>query len=97
MSPDEHAGPTSVDRLYFEDVPAERAVRAFGRPRADLTAEQIKAFEDFIMWRLVELSARHELPFPTAAGVVRIEGTDTAARQDAFSRVPSFLARLLMN
>ena len=40
---------------------------------------------------------RRELPFPTAAGVVRIEGTDTAARQDAFSRVPSFLARFLMN
>ena len=40
---------------------------------------------------------RREMPFPTAAGVVRIEGTDTAARQDAFSRVPSFLARFLMN
>jgi dienelactone hydrolase len=32
---------------------------------------------------------RRELPFPTAGGVVRIEGTDTVARQDAFSRVPS--------
>jgi dienelactone hydrolase len=40
---------------------------------------------------------RRELPFPTAGGVVRIEGTDTAARQDAFSRVPSFLARFLTN
>jgi len=40
---------------------------------------------------------RRDMPFPTAAGVVRIEGTDTAARQDAFSRVPSFRASLLMN
>jgi len=40
---------------------------------------------------------RRELPFPTAGGVVRIEGTDTVARQDAFSRVPSFLARFLTN
>jgi dienelactone hydrolase len=40
---------------------------------------------------------RRELPFPTATGAVRIEGTDTAARQDAFSRVPSFLARFLTN
>jgi dienelactone hydrolase len=40
---------------------------------------------------------RRELPFPTAGGVVRIEGTDAPARQDAFSRVPSFLARFLMN
>ena len=34
---------------------------------------------------------------PTGGGVVMIEGTDTVARQDAFSRVPSFLASLLMN
>jgi len=40
---------------------------------------------------------RRELPFRTAAGLVRIEGTDPAARQDAFSRVPSFLARFLSN
>jgi len=40
---------------------------------------------------------RRELPFPTAGGVIRIEGTDTVARQDAFSRVPSFLARFLTN
>jgi dienelactone hydrolase len=40
---------------------------------------------------------RRELPFPTAGGVVWFEGTDTVARQDAFSRVPSFLARFLTN
>jgi dienelactone hydrolase len=40
---------------------------------------------------------RRELPFPTSGGVVRIEGTDRVARQDAFSRVPSFLARFLTN
>jgi dienelactone hydrolase len=40
---------------------------------------------------------RRELPFSAAGGVVRIEGTDTVARQDAFSSVPSFLARFLTN
>src|SRR6516225_3359836 len=40
---------------------------------------------------------RRDLPFPTAGGVVWFEGTDTVARQDAFSRVPSFLARFLTN
>jgi dienelactone hydrolase len=39
---------------------------------------------------------QRELPFRTAAGVVRIEGTDPAARQDAFSRVPAFLSRFLI-
>jgi len=40
---------------------------------------------------------RHELPFPNGGGVVWFEGTDAAARQDSFSRVPSFLARFLTN
>ena len=35
--------------------------------------------------------------YRTAAGVVPIQGTDLAARQDALTRVPAFLARLLMN
>jgi dienelactone hydrolase len=40
---------------------------------------------------------RRELPFRTAAGLVRIEGTDPAARQDALTRVPAFLGRFLSN
>jgi dienelactone hydrolase len=35
--------------------------------------------------------------YRTAAGVVPIQGTDPAARQDALTRVPAFLARCLMN
>jgi dienelactone hydrolase len=39
---------------------------------------------------------RRELPdYRTRAGVVPIVGTDPAARQDAFARVPAFLARYL--
>ena len=39
---------------------------------------------------------RTELPsYVTRAGVVPIVGTDPAARQDAFARVPAFLARYL--
>ena len=41
--------------------------------------------------------SRHELPSRAADGAVRIEQTDQAARQDAFSRVPAFLSRFLMN
>ena len=33
----------------------------------------------------------------TAAGIVPIQGTDPAARQDALARVPAFLARFLLN
>ena len=41
--------------------------------------------------------SRHELPFRTAGGDIWFEATDPAARQDALSRVPAFLARFLMN
>jgi hypothetical protein len=49
--------------LRFENVPRERAARAFGRPRAELSALEVQDFEDFIMWRLVELSARYNCRF----------------------------------
>jgi dienelactone hydrolase len=40
----------------------------------------------------------HEYPeYRTSAGVVPILGTDPAARQDALTRVPAFLARFLQN
>jgi dienelactone hydrolase len=40
----------------------------------------------------------HESPkYRTAAGIVPIQGTDPAARRDAFARVPAFLARFLGN
>lgn len=64
-----------VRTLRFEDVPKERAARSFGRPRSELTSEQIKDFEDFIMWRLVELSAKHQMPFQIHTGDARIEGS----------------------
>jgi hypothetical protein len=62
--------------LTFENVPKERAAKAFGRPRTELSAAEIKDFEDFIMWRLVELSARYELPFQIHTGHGRIQGSN---------------------
>jgi predicted TIM-barrel fold metal-dependent hydrolase len=62
--------------LRFENVPRNRATRAFGHPRSELGRDQIKDFEDFIMWRLVELSARHGLPFQIHTGDARIQGSN---------------------
>ncbi len=62
--------------LRFENVPRERALRAFGHRRSELTASEIKDFEDFIMWRLVELSARYDLPFQIHTGHGRIQGSN---------------------
>ena len=52
--------------LRFENVPKDRAARVFGHPRSELSAAEIKDFEDFIMWRLVELErpVRPAVPDP---------------------------------
>ena len=62
--------------LRFENVPKERAARAFGRPRAELTPQEIQDFEDFTMWRLTELSAKHGLPFQIHTGWGHIPGSN---------------------
>jgi predicted TIM-barrel fold metal-dependent hydrolase len=61
--------------LRFENVPKDRALEVFGRPRGALSAQDIKDFEDFIMWRLVELSAKYDLPFQIHTGHGRIQGS----------------------
>ena len=54
--------------LRFDNVEKERAALAFGRPRKQLSPQQIKDFENFMMWRLAELSAKHDLPFQIHTG-----------------------------
>ncbi len=62
--------------LRFENVAKDKAEAAFGKRQAQLTPEQIKDFEDFIMWRLCELSAKYELPFQIHTGQARIQGSN---------------------
>jgi hypothetical protein len=62
-----------IRTLRFENVSRERAAAAFGKRQSELSPEQIKDFEDFIMWRLCELSARYELPFQIHTGQARIQ------------------------
>ena len=62
--------------LQFDRVPKERAARVYGRPKSQLTDAEVKEFEDFIMWRLVELSAKLELPFQIHTGHARIQGSN---------------------
>ena len=60
--------------LDFQNVPKDRAEKVFGRPAKELSAAEIKDFQDFIFRRLCELSARHELPFQIHTGQARIQG-----------------------
>lgn len=62
--------------LNYALVTHEQAAAAFGKQRAELTPQQVKDFEDFIMWQLVKLSAQYELPFQMHTGWGRIQGSN---------------------
>ena len=74
--------------LDFQNVPKDRAAAAFGKPRAGLTPEAIKAFEDFIMWRIVELAAKHDLPIQIHTGHARIQGSNPMLLVDLIQANP---------
>jgi len=74
--------------LQFDNVPRERAEKAFGRPKAELSPTEIQDFEDFIMWRLCELSAKHNLPFQIHTGQARIQGSNPMLLVDMIAANP---------
>ena len=74
--------------LSFNNTPRKQAEVIFGRPRAELTPDEIKAFEDFVMWRLVELSDRHGLPFQIHTGDARLQGSNPLLLLDLIQANP---------
>ena len=62
--------------IRFEDVSRARAEKVFGRAPGNVTATEKKDFEDFMMWRVCELSAKYELPFQIHTGHARIQGSN---------------------
>ncbi len=62
--------------LDFAKVEREKAAAVYGKRRDELTPEQVKEFEDFIMWHLCELSAKHGLPFQIHTGHGRLQGSN---------------------
>lgn len=74
--------------LDFANVPKERAVKAFGKKRSELTPEEIKDFQDFIFWRVCEWSAKYELPFQIHTGQARIQGSNPMLLVDLIAANP---------
>jgi hypothetical protein len=74
--------------LLFEDIPKERAEKVFGHPRGELTARDVKDFQDFIMWRLVGLSAAYNLPFQIHTGHGKLQGSNPMLLLDLIEANP---------
>jgi hypothetical protein len=80
---------TAYERtLDFANAPQDRAARAWGRPRAQSSAEDVKAFQDFVMWRIVELCAKLDLPFQIHTGHARIQGSNPMLLVDLIAANP---------
>ena len=74
--------------LRFENETKQAAQEVFGKRQTALTPKQIKTFEDFIMWRLCELSAKYELPFQIHTGQARIQGSNPILLVDMIAANP---------
>ncbi len=74
--------------LQFDNVPRERAQVAFGKEPGELSPAQIKDFQDFIMWRIVELAAKYDIPFQIHTGQARIQGSNPMLLVDLIDANP---------
>jgi uncharacterized protein len=74
--------------LRFENVSKEQAARLFGRRRGDLSAQEVKDFQDYIMWRLVDLSAVYDLPFQIHTGHGKLQGSNPLLLLDLIESNP---------
>jgi uncharacterized protein len=74
--------------LGFAKVEKDRAAAAYGRRRDELTPDQIRDFEDYLMWHLCELSAKHGLPFQIHTGHGRLQGSNPMLLLDLIEAHP---------
>lgn len=74
--------------LHSENVSREAAAAAFGRPRSALSAQQVQDFGDFVMWRVAELAAKHDLPFQIHTGHGRLQGSNPLLLLDLIQANP---------
>jgi predicted TIM-barrel fold metal-dependent hydrolase len=74
--------------LRFENVSRQRAERAYGRPPDEVSPAEQQDFEDFLCWRISELSAKYDLPFQIHTGQARIQGSNPMLLVDQIEANP---------
>lgn len=80
---------TAYERtLDFAKVSPERAAAAWGKPRSQSTAEDVKAFQDYVMWKSVGFAAELDLPFQIHTGHARIQGSNPLLLVDLVAAHP---------
>ncbi|MCZ6675553.1 MAG: amidohydrolase family protein [Verrucomicrobia bacterium] len=59
--------------LSYGQVSKDGAAAIYGKSPKEITAQEQMEFEDFMFWRVCELSAKYELPFQIHTGDARIQ------------------------
>jgi predicted TIM-barrel fold metal-dependent hydrolase len=75
--------------LRYEPVSKERAAEVFGKTPQEISEGEQRDFEDFMFWRVCELSAKHDLPFQIHTGQARVQGSNPMLLVDAIAANPN--------
>ena len=62
--------------LHFEKVTSEQADRVFRLKESDITQEDIRAFQDYLFWKICEIAAEVSLPLQCHTGMGQIIDTN---------------------
>lgn len=74
--------------LQYNRVSKDQASAVYGRSPDNVTAAEQKQFEDFMFWRICQLSTKYELPFQVHTGDARIQGSNPMLLVDVIAANP---------
>ncbi|MBC8290981.1 MAG: amidohydrolase family protein [Planctomycetes bacterium] len=74
--------------LDYKQVSKEQASRAYGKDPKTVTTREQRDFEDFLFWRVCQLSAKYELPFQVHTGQARVQGSNPLLLVDVIEGNP---------
>ena len=74
--------------LTYRQVSKQRAASVYGKPPEEITEQEQRDFEDFMFWRVCELSATFDLPFQVHTGDARIQGSNPMRLVDTIAANP---------
>ena len=62
--------------IHFEKVTSEQADRVFRLKESDIAQEDIRAFQDYLFWKICEIAAEVSLPLQCHTGMGQIIDTN---------------------
>lgn len=74
--------------LNFDRVSRDKAYKALKKEDSLRTAEDIKAYQDYIFWEICEMAAEFKLPIQCHTGMGQLTGTNAMAMKEVIESNP---------